>query len=186
MKWLHDNNPVYSNIIIDSTRLNNLPDDDVPDELLAVIQREDDDDVAARERESYLVNEKDSVSGLKDEEMNDEGLVFLKLHISFFFDNWGIGAAHVIPIQFVGVQDCDHAKLSMNEVLLYVLANADDDRYGHEGGYAIIHGVQPVPDLPKASKSFDVLAATYPVLWPYGCGLYHEAHSQKLGFAEYI
>ena len=85
MKWLHDNNPVYGDIIIDSRRLNNLPDDDVPDELLAVIRREDDDDVAARERESYLVNENDRVSDLKDEEMNDEGLVFLKLCISPFF-----------------------------------------------------------------------------------------------------
>ena len=50
-----------------------------------------------------------------------------------------LGAAHVIPIQFVGVQDCEEAKMTTNEVLLYALANADDDRYGREGGYAIIH-----------------------------------------------
>jgi hypothetical protein len=37
-------------------------------------------------------------------------------------------AAHVIPIQYVGVQDCEQAKMSMNEILLYALANADDDR----------------------------------------------------------
>ena len=76
--------------------------------------------------------------------------------------------AHIIPIQYVGVQDCDKARISTNEILLYALANADDDKYGHEGGYAVIHSAQPVPDLPGASKSFDALAGAYPVLWPYG------------------
>ena len=85
-----------------------------------------------------------------------------------------LGGAHVIPIQYVGVQDCEQAKMSTNEVLLYALANADDDRYGHEGGYAVIHSAQPVPDLPGASESFDALAGAYPALWRYGRGLYHE------------
>ena len=71
-------------------------------------------------------------------------------------------------------------------MLLYALANADDNRYGNEGGYAIIHGAQPVPDLPGASKSFDALAAAYPVLWPYGRGLFHEGRPRKLNFNEYI
>ena len=97
-----------------------------------------------------------------------------------------IDDAHVIPIQYIGVHDCEEAKLSANEVLLYALANADDDRYGHEGGYAIIHGGQAVPDLPGANKSFDALAAAYPVLWPYGRGLFHETRRRKIGFQEYI
>lgn len=85
-----------------------------------------------------------------------------------------LGGAHVIPIQYVGVQDCEMAKMSSNEMLLYALANADDDRYGREGGYAVIHGAQAIPDLPGANKSFDALAGAYPMLWPYGQGLYHE------------
>lgn len=94
--------------------------------------------------------------------------------------------AHVIPIQYLGVQDCEETKMSSNEVLLYALANADDERYGHEGGYAIIHGAQPVPDLPGANKTFDSLAAAYPVLWPYGRGLFHQDRLRKLSFHEYI
>ena len=77
MKWLHDNNPIYGDIVIDHTRLNDLPVDDVPDELLAVIRQENDDDVAVRERESYLVNEEVGEYSQKDEEMNEilnEGL----------------------------------------------------------------------------------------------------------------
>lgn len=92
----------------------------------------------------------------------------------------------MIPIQYIGVQDCEDAKMSTNEVLLYALANADDDRYGHEGGYAIIHSAQPVPDLPGATKSFDALAGAYPTLWPYGQGLFHQNRPRKIGFQDYI
>jgi hypothetical protein len=70
--------------------------------------------------------------------------------------------------------------MTMNKVLLYALANVDNERYGHEGGYAIIHGSQLVPDLPCASKSFDALAVAYPALWPYRCRLFHNDHCQKL------
>ena len=59
--------------------------------------------------------------------------------------------------------------MSMNEILLYALANADDDRYGHEGGYAVIHGAQPIPDLPGASKSFDALQQSALYLQKYTC-----------------
>ena len=74
------------------------------------------------------------------------------------------------------MQDCDQAKVMTNEALLYALAHADKDKYGHKGGYAIIYGNQPIPDLPDASKFFDTLAAAYPTLWPYGHGLFHENH----------
>jgi hypothetical protein len=50
----------------------------------------------------------------------------------------------------------------------------------------VIHGSQPIPDLPGANKSFNALAAAYPVLWPYGQGLFHEERLQKLSFVEYI
>jgi len=76
--------------------------------------------------------------------------------------------------------------MTTNEVLLYALANADDDQYGHEGGYVIIHGSRPVPDLPGASKSFGALAAAYPVLWPYGRGLFHQDRLRKLSFSDYV
>jgi hypothetical protein len=50
----------------------------------------------------------------------------------------------------------------------------------------VIHGSQPMSDLSGANESFDALAAAYPVLWPYGRGLFHEERLQKLSFAEYI
>jgi hypothetical protein len=55
--WLKKNNPIYSDIRIDERRLAELPNDDVPDELLAIIRQEEDDDLAEREQESYLKGE---------------------------------------------------------------------------------------------------------------------------------
>ena len=92
----------------------------------------------------------------------------------------------MIPIQYVGVQDCENAKISSDEALLYALANGDYNQYGQEGGYAVIHAAQLVPDLLGASKSFNALAAAYLALWPYGSGLFHQEHAQKLTFPDYI
>src|ERR1700734_1673066 len=96
------------------------------------------------------------------------------------------GTAHVIPIQYIGVQDCDRAKMSMNEILLYALANADNEGGGGEGGYAILHSTRAVSDLPGVSQTFDALGAAYPTLWPYGRGLFHSTRTHKLSFQEYI
>ena len=71
MKWLHDNNPIYGDIVIDPVWVNDLPEDDIPDELLVVIQQENDDDIATRERESYLVNEEEAVTVMNDVNVND-------------------------------------------------------------------------------------------------------------------
>ena len=37
LKWLHNNNPIYGDIVINPIQVNDLPEDDIPDELLAVI-----------------------------------------------------------------------------------------------------------------------------------------------------
>jgi hypothetical protein len=55
--WLHQNNSVYADIQIDRSRLEDLPEDDVPDELISVVRQEEDTDSAEKERESYLCEE---------------------------------------------------------------------------------------------------------------------------------
>ena len=46
----------------------------------------------------------------------------VKRFVGIEFDNFYtcVGDANVIPIQYIGVQDCDRAKMSTNEVLLYL------------------------------------------------------------------
>ena len=55
--WLKHHNPVYGDICIDDGRLKELPEDDVPEELLMVVRQEYDDEVAVNKRESYLTTE---------------------------------------------------------------------------------------------------------------------------------
>ena len=47
----------------------------------------------------------------------------------------------VIPIQYIDMQDCDQAKVMTNEAFLYALANADNDKYRHEGGYGLFTAI---------------------------------------------
>ena len=53
--WLKNHNPIYGDIKIDENRLKELPEDNIPDELLTVIRQERDDEIAEKERESYLL-----------------------------------------------------------------------------------------------------------------------------------
>ena len=55
--WLKNNNSIYADIKIDQCRLSELPEDDIPDELLAVIRQEEDETLADKERESYIVED---------------------------------------------------------------------------------------------------------------------------------
>ena len=55
--WLKNNNSIYADIKIDQCRLSELPEDDIPDELLAVIHQEEDETLADKERESYIVED---------------------------------------------------------------------------------------------------------------------------------
>lgn len=54
LSWLQNHNPIYADIQIDNNRLEQLPEDDMPEELLTVVRHEMDDEVAESERASYV------------------------------------------------------------------------------------------------------------------------------------
>ena len=66
--WLQSHNPIYADIKIDENRMRELPEDDVPDELLTIIRQEKDDELVEREKESYLLADDERV----DEDVFDE------------------------------------------------------------------------------------------------------------------
>ena len=90
--WLQKNNPIYGDIHIDEKRVEELPVDDVPEELLAVVQQEDNEELAQKERESYLAFEDDShtgemTGGTDNEDMlvGDEGKKNVcEIHLKYF------------------------------------------------------------------------------------------------------
>jgi hypothetical protein len=99
-------------------------------------------------------------------------------------------------LQFLGVEDVDVDRLSSNELFLHALVNLKNDDETIEGGYAVRHGKDPVFDLPIAaqdrrsmtfSDKFDVFAAAFPMLWPYGEGRWDIVNRpRKLSFMEYV
>jgi hypothetical protein len=64
LQWLKINNPkYYGDIIIDTDQLQNLPEDDVPDEVLGIVRQSDDVGMVEQERAGYIYNEDDESPG---------------------------------------------------------------------------------------------------------------------------
>jgi hypothetical protein len=55
--WLQKNNPIYIDIHIDRSWLNELPKDNVPYKSLSVMHQQNDDNIVERERESYVCHD---------------------------------------------------------------------------------------------------------------------------------
>lgn len=107
--------------------------------------------------------------------------------------------ADVIPLQVSGTVDTDLSKLTTNEMMLWGLANLW--REGHEGGYCIRHGRQPVNDFgrpqshravnsppepePEADQS-NFFEKAFPCLFPFGCGGIEGGQEVPLTFREHI
>ena len=54
LQWLKDNNPLYRDIIISTDRLNNLPEDAVPTEIMSLAKHSNDTTLLATESEGYV------------------------------------------------------------------------------------------------------------------------------------
>ncbi|KAF7313012.1 ATP-dependent DNA helicase [Mycena kentingensis (nom. inval.)] len=74
LRWLKVNNPLYAEYHIDETRVANIPEDDVPEEISMNIRYSDDTDAVEREHSGYVPENVTSVGDDIGEE--GEGLEF--------------------------------------------------------------------------------------------------------------
>ncbi|KAF8441323.1 hypothetical protein L210DRAFT_3644628 [Boletus edulis BED1] len=93
----------------------------------------------------------------------------------------------VIPLQYLGVSNTELNEVSMDERMKYALANQQDS----EGGYIVRHGVKPLSEFgtgrgDRTAPTENPLAATYPVLFPYGIGGIEAKRERKVGFEEHV
>jgi uncharacterized protein DUF6570 len=70
LEWLKENNPLFANITISVSRLAELPDDDVPYELLSTAKHSTDIDMVYAEQEGYVPSQ-DASDGEVDEGMEN-------------------------------------------------------------------------------------------------------------------
>ena len=66
--WLKKNNYVYADIIISNERLQHLPEDDIPMQIVYNVQESNDIDAVIREHEGYVPLDaaNDKVRGMSD------------------------------------------------------------------------------------------------------------------------
>jgi hypothetical protein len=60
LMWLKEHNPLYSRITISGTRLNELPVDGVPQEILGSLRYSDNVELLEREKAGYVVDDDDN------------------------------------------------------------------------------------------------------------------------------
>ena len=64
LTWLKKHNAYYSDIEISEARLEDLPEDDIPDQIWSLTQEEEDQDILERERANHIPeNEEDIEAG---------------------------------------------------------------------------------------------------------------------------
>lgn len=103
----------------------------------------------------------------------------------------------VIPLQISGSVDCDMSNVMADELMKWGLANMWKD--GHEGGYAVRHGRQPVSDFPPQTNHEDqdndgacpadepnFFEKAFPCLYPYGQGGLESKRPVAIDFPEHI
>ncbi|THG93982.1 hypothetical protein EW026_g7391 [Hermanssonia centrifuga] len=167
--WLKRENPkYYGHIDIDERRLELLPEDDVPPEIMDVVRQTTDVGLVDQESAGYVPTDEES-NGFPMPQ--DEGNGGTRGDVTD-------ADPDVIPFQVSGSIDTDLTNLTGNDLMMWGLANLWNK--GEEGGYAVRHGSQAVRDLPplrqETGASLDpgsqrnYFEMAFPCLFPYGTG----------------
>ncbi|EMD37981.1 hypothetical protein CERSUDRAFT_72611 [Gelatoporia subvermispora B] len=147
--WLKENNPkYYGDIEISTQRIQGLPEDSVPDEILQTVRQSMDTGIVLRESDGYVpldteCDEKgsDSYKAHEQYEHVDDDREDVLPHGNETDEAASEDQPNVIPLQVSGAIDTDLTNLTANELVLWGLSNLWNE--GREGGYAICHSRQP-------------------------------------------
>ncbi|THH11046.1 hypothetical protein EW146_g8175 [Bondarzewia mesenterica] len=177
LQWLKKHNTkYYGDIEIDECRLDALPEDDVPNELLATIRQSEDVGVLDEETSGYVPRE-------------DEENVIDQYNVAERYDGESMNKAGRVS----EAVDTEQNSMSSSELMLYALSNVWHE--GQEGGYANRHGGRPVQDFgrPRAgeTRTYDpnrenFFEKSFPTLFPYGRGGIEADKETLLSFVNHI
>ncbi|EUC56046.1 ATP-dependent DNA helicase PIF1, putative [Rhizoctonia solani AG-3 Rhs1AP] len=181
LNWLHDNNPkYYGDIVVDDSRLERLPEDGVPEEIITNMRHEPDESVLNVELDTYVPSNEEGSDLEDDVDASASGAPK---------ENTG---PDVIPLQFLGVMDTDLSKVSARELMAWGLSNLWSQN--QEGGYAVRYG-QPVSTFGRPPVGQEVQAIptnqnfwekALPGLYPYGVGGIEGDQPVPLSFIEHV
>ncbi|TFY67448.1 hypothetical protein EVJ58_g1608 [Rhodofomes roseus] len=175
LRWLKENNPkYYGDVVIDAERMESLPEDGVPVEILANLHQEEHVDIVDVENDTYVPD--------CDAAPDDDGETYI-YNVNF-----------ESKTLFLGVMDTDLSQISLPELMQWGLENLSSN--GAEGRYLVSHGRRPVADftrqsdLPGGAVSEEdepnFWEKAYPVLFPYGRGGIEGPRRVKVPFLEHV
>ncbi|KAF8810465.1 hypothetical protein BYT27DRAFT_7209448 [Phlegmacium glaucopus] len=181
LEWLKENNPLFRNITISASRLAQLPEDDVPYELMVKAKHSTDMNMLYAEQDGYVQSQEASDGG------DDEGRLRSVNEIwdsdsSEDGDIEDIGTPTepvVLALSHLGVVDVDGIDVSESELMAHALANCCQLR--HEEDYMIQRGSAFVNEYARVDPSTgqrndggpsnaNHLLGTFPTLFPFGQG----------------
>ncbi|KAF8804167.1 hypothetical protein BYT27DRAFT_7214241 [Phlegmacium glaucopus] len=176
LEWLRANNPLYSNISISASRLEQLPENGIPYELMATVKHSSDMNMLYAEQDGY-VPPQDISDGEADEEVftdSDEESMNVDDNEPDLFAEPG-----VVPLSHLGVVDIDGIDITESELMAHALANCcevrQDEDYLIRRGSAFVNEyarVDPVTGQRNDGGPSDTnhLLGCFPTLFPYGQG----------------
>ncbi|KAI0349342.1 hypothetical protein OH77DRAFT_1582337 [Trametes cingulata] len=174
--WLkHNNERYYGNITISEDRLQALPDDDVPTEVLDIVRQCDDPGIADQEGAGYVPTDDDEGDELAAGSPHDD-------------PSEDATAPDVIPLTVSGAIDTDLSRMTANELMAWGLANLWSN--SKEGLYGVRYARQPTtaPTVlpPDSSPLPNYFERAFPCLFPYGRGGMEAEHTVPFGLREHV
>ncbi|KAJ3568696.1 hypothetical protein NP233_g5549 [Leucocoprinus birnbaumii] len=179
LAWLKANNPLYSNIVMSEERLQQLPEDGIPTEIMATARFSTDLDSVMREHETYVPQDNDDILPIPegthaigdviaaDDPQDNEG------------EQTEAGEPAVIPIHALGTIDVTGCTIPDAELMAHALANTAE---GHSGrdlqirrGSAFVNEYARTDPITGertdgGPSNPNHLLGSFPWLFPYGCG----------------
>ncbi|KAF8603659.1 hypothetical protein BDV93DRAFT_442049 [Ceratobasidium sp. AG-I] len=177
--------PGYAQLDISREALFLLPEDDVPEEILATLHLELDESVVERESAGYVPPEGNNAQLKSRNTLGQKILVSHNIH------------EDVIPLEFSGTAAADGTQITSKELMLSAIKNLKKelgDRMSAEGAYAVRHGgfardfgyLKRGEDTSEDTHEDENPSAwTFPSLFPYGVGGLEAKRAVPVSFMEH-
>ncbi|KAF8800257.1 hypothetical protein BYT27DRAFT_7217172 [Phlegmacium glaucopus] len=173
LEWLKENNPLYKDITISTSRLGQLPEDNIPYELLATAKCSTDVTTLYAEQDGYVPSQ-EVIDEVDEEDIESEG------NEDTDVDDGKTGMEPgVVPLAHLGVVDVDGVEVTESELMAHALSNCSQAR--QEEDYMIRRGsvfvneyarVDPLTGQRNDGGPSDAnhLLGSFPTLFPFGRG----------------
>ncbi|KAF8804157.1 hypothetical protein BYT27DRAFT_7302151 [Phlegmacium glaucopus] len=187
LEWLKKNNPLYKDITISASRLAQLPEDDIPYELLATTKFSTDVNTLYAEQEGYVPSQE-----VIDEDNEEESASMEDTDVD---DDETVMEPGVVPLAHLGVVDVDGVEVTESELMAHALANCSQGT--QEEDYMIRRGSAFVNEYARVDAATgqrndggpsdaNHLLGCFPTLFPFGRGGFETERTVNVPYEAHV